>query len=94
MRPRQHPFSLDSDTPCPIYSEVELRAIGQHHAEQPRQWIAGRHVAANEGEVIMITTNGIVEVSRTLLLAHIDNLVPKISFRTMVILARTMIQFT
>ena len=29
-----------------------------------------------------------VEVCRTLLLAHIDNLVPKISFRTVIILTR------
>ena len=84
----------DSHPSCTIYSKVEPRAIGQHHAEQPRQRIAGRHVPANKGEVIMITTNGMVEVNRTLLLTHIDNLVPKISFRTMIILARTMIQFT
>ena len=37
----------------------------------------------------MITTNGMVEVSSTLLLAHIDYFIPKINFRTMVILAST-----
>ena len=37
----------------------------------------------------MIATNGMVEVCCTLLLVHIDNLVPKISFRTVVILTRT-----
>ena len=89
MSSRQHPLSLDSHPSRPIYPEVEPRAIGQHHTEQPRQWIAGRHVAANKGEVIMITTNGMVEVSRTLLLAHIDYFIPKISFRTMVILTRS-----
>ena len=85
---------LGSDTPCSINSEVELRTVGQHHAEQPRQRIAGWHVPTNEGEVIMITTNGMVEESRPLQLAHMDNLIPKISFRTMIILTRTMIQFT
>ena len=80
---------LGSDTPCPIYSEVKFRAIGQHHTEQPRQWIASRHVTANKGEVIMITTNWMVEVSRTLPLAHIYNFFPKISFRAMVILTRS-----
>ena len=74
---------------CSIYPKIELRAIGQHHTEHPRQWVADRHVAANKGEVIMITTNGMVEVSRTLLLAHIDYFVPKTSFRTMVILTRS-----
>lgn len=82
-------ISLDSHPSCPIYPKIELRAIGQHHAEQPRQWITGRHVTANKGEVIMITTNWMVEVSRTLLLAHIDYFIPKISFRTVVILTRS-----
>ena len=81
--------TLDSHPSCSIYPKIELRAVGQHHAEQPRQRIAGWHVPTNEGEVIMITTNGMVEVSRTLFLAHIDNFIPKINFRTMVILART-----
>ena len=89
MRPRQHPFSLDSHPSRPIYPKVELRTVGQHHAEQPRQRIAGRHVPTNEGEVIMITTNGMVEISSTLLLAHIDNFFPKISFRAMIILANS-----
>ena len=37
----------------------------------------------------MITTNWMVEVSRTLPLAHIYNFFPKISFRAMVILTRS-----
>lgn len=89
MSSRQHPLSLDSHPSCPIYPKIELRTVRQHHTEQPRQWIASRHVAANKGEVIMITTNGMVEVSRTLLLAHIDYFIPKTSFRTVVILTRS-----
>lgn len=86
-------IALDSHPSCSIYPKVELRTISQHHTEYPWQWIASRHVAANKGEVIMITTNRMVKVSRTLLLAHIDYFIPRINFRTIVILTRTMIQF-
>lgn len=65
--------ALGSNTSCPIYPKIKLRTVSQHHTEQPRQWIASRHVTANKGEVIIITTNWMVEVSRTLLLAHIYN---------------------
>ena len=87
--PKSLTLSRSLHSSCSIYPKVEFRTVSQHHTEQPRQWIASRHVTANKGEVIIITTNWMVEVSRTRLLAHIYNFFLKISFRTMVILTRS-----